>query len=83
MLEEVRRRGREPSETNAPGPRSSLKDERERRWGLGRMGAVVIVVEEDGSAGTAYGMVRDRWSWTAERMCGACEGEYEKRQRQR
>ena len=62
-----RRRGREPREVNAPGPRSSLKDERVRRWaGRTWLAEEVVAVwdeEEDGSAGYAYGMaVRRGWS---------------------
>ncbi len=51
-----RRRGSTPRETNAPGPRSSLKEERERRW----PGRMAVVVDEEGSAGVAYGIVGRR-----------------------
>lgn len=55
-----RRRGREPRDACAPGPRSSLKDERWRRccWGWTAARALVDAAgdEEEGSAGVAYGM---------------------------
>ena len=58
LVEELleRRRGRAPIETKAPGPLSSEKAERVRRW-PGREGGervvVVVVVDEDEEEGSA------------------------------
>ena len=58
LVADGRRRGRLPRDACAPGPRSSLKDERWRRcWGRAAARTLVVAaVEEEGSAGVAYGM---------------------------
>ena len=74
-LTDERRRGRAPRETKAPGPRSSLNDERVRLW-FGRTGgacSTVVDVEEEGSAGIEYGIAVGGGE-----MCGDCEGEVSK-----